>query len=205
MATSESQRAECLTYCFDGFHDYLSMSHSACKWDLQIEFIFSNQAAVVRAVGKPLLAIWERHMNSEEVVHKQIHLAMKLSVKAEELLDTPHTSHRLPPAVSEEIKRCLDGMLSMLSAIRSHYNSEGRLLFNYTIKHHYLQHVALRISRLTARSSWCYSGENFMHIIKRIVAASVKGCVGVKSVNKATQKFAAGMAISIFGLDAMRM
>jgi hypothetical protein len=168
-------------------------------------FAFALQAATVRALGKPLLAVFERHMTQGDLMHSRIQLALKLSVRVEELLDQPNASHRLPSEVASEIRTSVDSMLSLVSAIGVTYQAAGRSLFNYTIKNHYLQHIALRICRMTPRASWCYSGENFMNIMKRIVAASVKGTSGVKVVNKTTEKFVAGMAISIYGVDALQM
>jgi hypothetical protein len=173
-----------------------------CRKGLRVRAI---QAAAVRAIGKPLLAVFELHMTEGDAIHEQIRLAMKLSVRVEELLDRPVASHRLPPEVSEEIRTSVDAMLALVSAVGRHYKVEGRSLFHYTIKNHYLQHLSLRMWRMNPRASWCYSGENFMHVIKRIVGACVKGAGGVNVVNKATKKFVCGMAISIFGVDALRM
>ena len=63
----------------------------------------------------------------------------------------------------------------LYTSIADHYNSGGKKLWDITIKSHYLYHAAKAARWTNPRLSWTYSGEDYMQIMKRVGAASVRG------------------------------
>ncbi len=75
----------------------------------------------------------------------------------------------------------------------------GLDLFHFTIKCHYLSHIADKALHMTPRASWCYAGESFMSTPKRIVVSCVHGTQPLKVYSKAFRKFIDGMSYAVFG------
>lgn len=134
-------------------------------------------------------------MKPELVEHRQIQLALKLSSKVEEIVSAPLTSHCLPPAAAADLKKAVDGFLSLQVALHRRFRDRG--YFNVTIKSHYLSHIADYCLYLTPRAAWCYAGESFMNTAKRVVASCVAGTKATSVSSKATKKYLDGMAFAI--------
>lgn len=90
-------------------------------------------------------------------------------------------------------------MVALVSALGNHYHGLGKRLFHFTIKSHFLLHLADSCKYLHPRASWCYSGEGFMQLTKRIAIACVAGSQPVLVSHKATNKFLAGMGFAVWG------
>ena len=71
------------------------------------------------------------------------------------------------------------------------------LLFNFTIKFHYLAHIAFYSRYFNPRLAWCYSGEDFMQKVKRIVAACAPATSAQLVPTKAMAKYASGLAYMV--------
>ena len=69
-------------------------------------------------------------------------------------------------------------------------------LFNFTIKSHYLAHIALSSRYINPRLAWCYAGEDFMQKVKTIVASTQRGTQCHLVSKKAMQKYCQGLAFT---------
>jgi hypothetical protein len=127
-----------------------------------------------------------------------------LSVKIEDLIDGPQVSHKMSVEDHQELKQSCINFLLLAESLHKHYASQGLDLFNFTIKSHYLCHIADQSAYISPRACWCYSGENFMNICKRIVTSCVRGTKPIGVATKSTRKFVEGMGYSVFGRSFWR-
>jgi hypothetical protein len=156
-----------------------------------------GKAANVRAFGAALLQVWEHFMNVQDPQHRRVRLGLKLSVRMEQLLDV--RGHVFSPAEHDEFARTSQNLLLILNALANDFHSQGRKLFHFTIKSHYVAHIAMMSKMLHPRAAWCYSGEGFMQTCKKICISCAHGSPQHLVSQKAAKKFLNGMAIHVFG------
>ena len=159
------------------------------------------KAANTRAFGRPLLQVWDKHYDRANLQHRQIKLGLELSVRIESLLDVEPDGHKMRADTAAEFSKAINDFLSILTALGNHYHPAGEQLFNFTIKNHMLLHIGGMAVFLHPKVAWCYSGECFMQIVKRIAVSCVTGSSPTSASNKATRKFLAGMGFVVFGRD----
>ena len=74
-------------------------------------------------------------------------------------------------------RKSANGFVALSTAISNHFHRQGTLLFNWTIKWHYLMHLADIAEYMNPRLAWNYQGEDLMHRVKVLVQASHSGAV----------------------------
>ena len=79
--------------------------------------------------------------------------------------------------------------LRLYSTLASHFMGRGLLLFDLTIKSHYLAHVMFQAEWLNPRLSWTFAGEDFMHIMKILAQSCVRGTKGPMVASKMLAKY----------------
>jgi hypothetical protein len=152
-----------------------------------------GKAAEVRKLGPALLHVFEKHMQSPKMQHKQIRLALRCSCRMEEIVDDHPLEVVWPNAVAEEYLANCYNFLALATCLANMSMQTGEKLFNITIKFHYLLHVALQARYLNPRLSWTYSGEDFMQKMKGLAAACTKGLGPYEVFNKVVSKYCLGM------------
>ena len=91
---------------------------------------------------------------------------------------------KLPRDAAAEFEACAFDSLALATAVANHYMViDPKRLFNVTIKCHYIAHIGERAKYINPRLAMCYSGEDWMHHMKRLVQSSVRG-KPPKDVNK---------------------
>ncbi len=83
--------------------------------------------------------------------------------------------------------------------MRADIAAEFSKAINDFLSIHMLLHIGAMAVFLHPRVAWCYSGECFMQIVKRIEISCVSGSSPTAANNKATNKFLAGMGFVVFG------
>ncbi len=105
--------------------------------------------------------------------------------------------YRLPQAAHAEFLSGAHAFLALVTALGNFFHPRGVLLFNFTIKFHYLVHIAQYSRHFNPRRAWCYSREDFMQRIKRIVGSCQRGTPPPRVCSKAVRKYADGLAFSM--------
>jgi hypothetical protein len=162
------------------------------------------KAANVRAFGQILLTIWEDNMDVANPVHRQIRLALKLSARLEELIEVEHREHHMDDGVQAEFAACIQNLANLVTSLANHYHGQGRKVFHFTIKMHSLMHFSEIAKYQHPRSTWCYSGEGFMQVCKKIAISCIHGSKQQLVSKKATKKFYEGIAFGIWGAKCWR-
>lgn len=154
-----------------------------------------GRAAEVKSLGPALLHVFSTAMDMHDDQHKQIRLALKLSIDMENLMALHHDEHKFPPSAVNEMTRCALNFNRLVTSLAHFYNTRGQLLFNVTIKFHYLVHSAKRSGQLNPRYGWNYGGEDFMKKCKLLMQSCVRGLPLHMCVAKFSSKSAVVMEL----------
>ena len=106
-------------------------------------------------------------------------------------------SFMLSPVDAQALGEAIFAFNSTLSKLAWHFHRQGEPFCNYTIKNHYLCHIGLDVSRtcISPRLSFCFQGEDFMHVVKVLCMASARGVDSAKLINKVLEKYLQGLDI----------
>ena len=106
-----------------------------------------------------------------------------------------HPPQEFPVLPAQEQKKFEDAgcmYLKCQNYLALQYNAppENLMLFDVTIKSHYMAHILLQSRDENPRSSWCYSGEHLMSKFKQLESACVNAVSTEMSSNGFTFKYA---------------
>lgn len=156
-----------------------------------------GRAAEVKNLLFPMVHVWTRYMDPANNAHKEILLALQMSVRIEEILSANVKTNVFPRAVHAEFETCIFGFLALQTSVANHYNNLGYCLFNVTIKSHMMAHIAKDSKYLNPRRGWCYSGEHFMAHMKKLAASCCKGNRANQVSSKMLAKYKFAMHIKM--------
>ncbi len=138
-----------------------------------------GKAAEVMGLGPALLACWKNFMDGSNNVHKMIRGALQKSVEMETILKSCLPSegyHALPPDSATAFKKAAFLMASLTTQLRDHFhNNTSHKIFTLTSKTHMLLHVALLAGFIHPRLTWCFSGEDYMKRVQRLISSCCTG------------------------------
>ncbi|CAK9091525.1 unnamed protein product [Durusdinium trenchii] len=143
-----------------------------------------------------IVHLWQRHMSSELLVHKQIHLLLKLSARMEQLITDNREEIAFPAPEARKFAKACQEMLSLHAALANHFAEEETDLFTLTSKCHMLQHISLLAGCINPRLVWCFSGEDMQNRVQQLAQASVKGNNAASAVNKIVRHYRLAMQIA---------
>ena len=165
---------------------YVNENHFPC---------LKGKAAEIRHFAAPLYDVVKRHLDRASPAHRQVHLGFVLILKLEEILDDHADAHTFPQEVADEFFKCAWGFVALSSALHQFYKE--RVIFNYTIKFHYLLHLGLIGRHINPRLGWCYGGEDFMMKVKKLVQSSYRGSPAHIIPNKILTKYGRGLGLNL--------
>ena len=85
----------------------------------------------------------------------------------------------------------------VLTDLARYFHQRGLPYCNYTVKNHYLCHLGLEAAKsgLSPRVAFCYEGEDFMSLIKKLCMSSSRGVESAKLMEKVLPKYLRGLDI----------
>ena len=158
-----------------------------------------GKAAEIRHFGRALLAAFEARMDRGDQVHRQIRLGLVYSNEVEDILDEQPDVFRLSDEAADRLQTSINNFLTIQTALGRRFHAMGDLLFHTTIKSHYLVHIGMNSSQLSPRHSWCYSGEDLMQKVKKLIQGAQGGTPPEKMVGKVMEKYAMALGYTISG------
>ena len=156
--------------------------------------VLKAQAAHIRHLGPSLLKTFVEFMDVRKQEHRWVRQALEASVRMEQILDEAVDAFRLPPLLAVEFLDKAHDFLIKLNAIRAHFGVRLQL-FHVTIKSHMLLHIAINARYLNPRLAWCYTGEDMMKIIKKVIGNAQKGTPPRLVVAKVMRRYCKGMGL----------
>ena len=159
--------------------------------------VLKGKANEIRHFGTVLLKAFKMHMDRGDDVHKKIYLGLQLSVRIERIVDEHIHEYALPTAAHEDFLKCVFGFVQVCTFLGHHFHGQKVVIFNFTIKHHYLCHIALLSKFSNPGRLWCYSGEDLMNKIKEVTHACVHGTAPTQVCPKATKRYVLGLGYQL--------
>ncbi len=104
---------------------------------------------------------------------------MRKCVEMEKLLSTYLPSdgyYALPPDEDKAFVKAAFSMAQLSVQLRDHFaNNTSHKVFTITSKTHMLLHIALLAGIIHPRLTWCFSGEDYMKRVQRLISSCCTG------------------------------
>eukprot|EP00969_Alexandrium_andersonii_P165264 7304303-Alexandrium_andersonii.AAC.1 len=84
-----------------------------------------GKGSEMRHFLQPLLAVWTAHMQQDDLVHKQIKMALSALVELEDLMDRHAATVVWPRADSQRFLRQVQVFLALQTAVARHYHRQA--------------------------------------------------------------------------------
>ena len=126
-----------------------------------------------------------------------IRLALQSSLQVDRIIDQYPGSIRLPREAAEELITHGFTYLNTCTLLANRYNVAGDMIFNVTVKAHFFAHILLRSRYLNPRRAWCFSGERFMLIMRKLTASCVRGITLKELSGKLLTKYRHGLSLAL--------
>ena len=107
-----------------------------------------GKAAELRHFGPALLEAFTAFMDEASHQHKAVKLMLVLCQKLENILDECVDCYRMPVVTATEFEKCAWGIAQLNTSLANFCHPQHIILFNHTVKFHYLLHIGL-LSRYT--------------------------------------------------------
>ena len=156
-----------------------------------------RRAGEIKHLTGALRSVFMKYMDPGNTQHKQVKMLLAMASEMDLIVDSHPHDFKFPPGVAANSLKCCQGFVQINTALDHHYHPAGILLFHHTIKYHYLLHIGMVAHYISPRLAWCFSGEDMMAKVKRILAASHRGAPPHKAANKVMQKYAQGLGMSL--------
>ena len=121
-----------------------------------------GRAAEIKHFGPALLYPCRQMFSPGDTDHDAIILSLEMGTKMDVILDSHPDAFVLPREVATVFQGAAFVYMNQVSPLADRFNTAGRMLFNITVKSHFLCHLGLRCFDLNPRRAWCFTGERFM-------------------------------------------
>jgi len=149
-----------------------------------------GRAHEVKSLVPALAHVWEHRMDPGKPEHAAVLQGLHHSAKMDDILDAFPDVDSLPDGPAHDFSEASWGYALCQCAVADHYNRlEGMLIFDVTIKTHYMLHQALQAKWFNPRKIWNYAGEDFMHKCKTLLESCVRGTSAPQAQNKFADKY----------------
>lgn len=163
-----------------------------------------GKAAEVKHIAGGLAHVFAMQMNNNDPQEQEMMAIFKHILRVEEVLDDHADDFALPPAAAAKFEESAVAIVQLTTSLANFYHPKGILLFNFTIKHHYLQHLSLICHYANPRLGLCYQGEDFMGKVKQIIQASQRGTGPAVVQKKAMLKYAQALSMTFLSQRSLR-
>ena len=129
------------------------------------------KAAEVKGLNAALLHVWKDGMQHDDPMQVTVRTLLEASV----WMDTTISEYRHDYCFPTPIGDMFFGKAAVYSQACSALANWGELrVFNVTLKHHHLLHIACLAKWLNPRATWCFMGEDYMQRARKLMASCVK-------------------------------
>ena len=147
-----------------------------------------GRAKQIAALGQPLLALWEAHMNPGIEVHVKIRTLLRVNVAMEKMMKQHQDFLAFPAEEAAIFAKYCFSLCQLHLQLGQHFGEEGLALFPSLPKMHMLLHVCKLAHVLNPRLTWCFKGEDLQKIARTLAASSAKGLMGPQVTVKMAAK-----------------
>ena len=161
-----------------------------------------GSSSEIRRIVGPLATVFAKHMSWEDENHRNIALGLHLSMEIEQILDASDGAASLSKDAQKKFEKTVFDFLAVVTTLSKSFHDKGLFYFNFTIKNHFLAHIAILSRHLNPRVAWCYSCEDFMKHVKRLVQSSSWGAKPWTVSRRVMSKYINGLGMLLLGQKA---
>lgn len=159
--------------------------------------LLKGKASELRHFPAALRVAFKAFMKPDDTQHKQVLVMLDLCIKMEGILDDYSGEYVFPAKIADEFFKCTVGFVQLNQSLGHFYHPKRIVLFNTTIKFHYMVHIGLLAKTMNPRMTWCYSGEDFMKKTKHIIQSCLSGATPAAACPKAMRKYTHGLGLEM--------
>ena len=161
-----------------------------------------------------MLPIFQRHMEQRcacaagsprracaACVHQKVVEGLRLSRKIDDTLDVHSGEYSLPKFAADSLRDSCFTFNQTVTWLIKHLHPDIPA-FHYTIKYHYLLHLAMAASYINPSLAACDDGEDLMKVVKRLIAQSTRGSPPPVAARTAMIKYCRGLGFDLAGVEA---
>ena len=109
----------------------------------------------------------------------------------EDMTDDCATMYKLPQNMADELERITFEFGRNVTLLRRYFEGlpGSPRLFRFTAKLHLLCHISSMAKYINPRIYWCWSGEDYMRKMQKLVQSALHGTRNVDVVSKTLEKY----------------
>jgi hypothetical protein len=192
-----------------GIHRWYIDHGSVCKFSsMRLGMFFKGhdkfaelrgRAAELRGFGQPLLHVFLTYAIAGNAAHDWMINALRACNRMEQIYHDDRYIHadRLPRALAAELDGCCVQFTRNVAGLRRHFRGLNILLFKVTTKFHFLREITLLSEFVHPRMGACWSGEDMMHHMQRLIQSTLAGTKLTNVQAKAMYKYACALGHAI--------
>lgn len=154
-----------------------------------------GKGAEVKHLSAVLCRVWEHNMDGTNDEHKLVADMLDDQFAFQQIIDEHSDNMFLPPEQADALQRSINSFLANYTRLGHLADSRGELLFNMTIKFHWLYHLGQRCHYLSPRRGACWLDEDYVNKWKIIAQACSRGMPLHSIPSKAIEKMRWGLDI----------
>lgn len=139
-----------------------------------------GRAAEIKWLVPVLQAIWERRKRPGNQIDQLVSIVLQEQLTFQALIDEDADMFQMEAESAKQLPKTVDRLLATYARLAFEANQQGELLWSMVPKHHMLWHFARKAWCLHPRRGACYSDEDFMGVVKRLV----QGCTSATELHK---------------------
>ena len=159
--------------------------------------VLRGKGAEIKHLVGALLAACHEILDSSDDIHKQMLLMLQAARTMEDVLDSHKDLYKLPKDAAATFRKAAYAFVALNSALGKHFHERGVVLFNHTIKFHYVLHLAHVVNYINPGRCSCYMGEDAMHKLKQLVQSCQRGTPPWLVVSKAMKKYCWALGLGL--------
>ena len=155
-----------------------------------------GKAGELRHVGNAILALWRAYMVERREIHREILHLLEIDLEIDVILDRFHPQdgyYAVPAKHAKKIKELALQSVSLHTHLEEHFTAEGLKIFNITSKSHMMAHALVLSKDIHPYLVWCFTGEDFMRSMSKLLLSSVRGVQPAAGLAKGSAKMRAAM------------
>ena len=184
-----------------GLQGFNQLTESMIKSDGSKLAYLKGSGYQIRATGHAMLAICRKHFDPGNTVHEMMLWTLEQSIEIDNVLQAYRYEFSLPESASKRLLEASFGFCQGTTALIKHFHPMDVALFHFTVKTHYLLHIAFVGQYINPMLASCDSGEDMMKIVKRLLASTTRGRSSVQACHVAMQKYIRGISFDFLECD----
>ena len=181
-------------YTNGGWQGFTKLTLGMIKGDGTKLAYLKGSGYQIRATGHAMLPICRKHFDCKNDQHGMMVWTLEQSIEIDNVLHEHRYEFSYPELASKRLLDASFGFCQGCTALIKHFHARDEALFHFTIKSHYIMHIALAGQYINPMLASCDSGEDMMKVVKRLLASASGGRTSMGACHVAMEKYIRGLS-----------